>query len=229
MTRIGIVVIHAIWDILACGCIHIPNQQAVEIVSTIGAGLGNQRKVWRHRTIIIGTGLIIIPIWPRNDVGRTRRTHEHLAIFIWTIHDFVISRDRLDLSFVVAKVSQIAECNIFEAMAAGADFTINLKSTLHGRLVVVTKRTREAPVALHQSDVTTTSGKRRTVQAEQAGHRGDRSNQKLTHQAAPFAVASTGSEIDFGSGFVVSNTLSIGRMIRKCRKYQAVAMRESTT
>jgi hypothetical protein len=46
---------------------------------------------------------------------------------------------------------------------------------------------------------------------------------------ADLDLGKTGSDIDFGSGLVVSKTLSRGRITRKCMKYQAVAIRDNTT
>ena len=114
-------------------------------------------------------------------------------------------------------------------MTTGADLAIDLEATLQRTLVEIAERTRKAPFAGLKRDRTTASGMRGSGQTDRRHEGNGRSNQELTHQATPFAVARTGSEIDFGSGFVVSKMLSIGRNTRKCRKYQAVAIRDSRT
>ena len=159
----------------------------------------------------------------------TRRTHEHLAIIIRTVHHLVFGGDRLDLGLVIAKVGKVAEGQIFHTMAASTDFLIDLEATLHGSLVEIAERPGKAPLARDEFHITAASRLGWAGKTNHRRQRGNGCNQKLAHQAAPFAVASTGSEIDFGSGLVVSKILSSGRIARKCRKYQAVAIRESRT
>ena len=114
-------------------------------------------------------------------------------------------------------------------MAASAYLAIDLKTTLHRALVEKAERASKAPLAGDELHIAATSCLSRAGKPDQGRQHGHGCNQKFTHQAAPLAVASTGSEIDFGSGLVVSKTLSIGRITRKCRKYHAVATREATT
>jgi hypothetical protein len=109
-------------------------------------------------------------------------------------------------------------------MTAGADFTIYLKPTLHGGFIESTKRSIEAPVTLRQRDVAPSC-----IGWTCKDHCHTGCKNTFQHYAAPFDAPSTGSDIDFGNGLVVSKTLSNGRMTRKCRKYHAVAIRDNTT
>ena len=106
----------------------IPDQQAVEIVRTIRAGLCNQRQVQRQCSVIVGTCLIVITVRAGDQTSRTRRTHEHLAIFIRSIHHLILQRNCFDLGFVIAKIGKAAECKILNPVTAGTYFAIDLKA-----------------------------------------------------------------------------------------------------
>ena len=207
----------------------------------VGAGLRHQREIRRRLAAIRRRGGILVRERRREAVGRAAGPLEHVAGIVRPVLDLVFGRERANLrlgEFRPAGLGEVAEGDIAQAVAGGADLPVDLEARA---AAAPRSNLPNGPWKLQfelRRDRGLAGGERRSRKAEKGGGdeenaldhdavRPQRSPQPLDCGAAvapagipdpPFCTPITDSRIEFGSGSGLSNKPSSGRTIRKWAK-----------
>src|SRR5215475_5809541 len=200
----------------------------------VTARLGDHREIGRYG-IVASTGGLVVGKRRRESIGQPAGAILDLALIVGLALDLVFGRDggRLrNRKTGPARIGKRAERHQLEPMTDLADLAIDLEPALELRAVVFAERPRERPLV---------HGRRRRfvlLRQDRRGERGEpnaesedgaRDGHGVPLQAfapagggagAPMGLpsGSTDSEIEFGSGLVLSTLPSTGRITRKKAK-----------
>ena len=127
VARIIFVVIGAFGKIKICGCIvQIPGHQAIDIIGSAFAGLGDDRKIGRKRAAIGKTRGICVGKRFHKAVRQFGRAHIHFAFVIGAVFDFIIRCHGFGLIGRETNVHQIAVINHFQRVTPRTDLKKDL-------------------------------------------------------------------------------------------------------
>ena len=206
----------------------------------VGAGLRHQRKIGRRLAAVRRSRGVLVRERVGEAVRRAAGTLEHVARLVRTVLDLVFGRESADLrlgEFRAARLCEVAERDVVDAVAGGADLAVDLEAALQLRAVELPERALKGPPELRRHR-RLARGVKRAREPEDGGgdeestfHHGrwipGARDQPLVEGAAVapagspapgFCTPMTDSRIEFGSGSGRSTTPSTGSTIRKWAK-----------
>ena len=114
----------------------------------VGARLGDQRQVRRQRAAIGRARGLLVGEWRGEVVGRPAGPLEHFALIVRAVLDLVFGRECRRLRGRIAGtagIGEIAERDIGQRVAGGADFLVDLQPALHRAAIELAERTGKRP------------------------------------------------------------------------------------
>ena len=200
----------------------------IDVLRTALAGLDDQRQVGRQRAAIARAGGFFIGKRRREVICGDARTGQALAFVVGRLafvvrigRNLVAGGDCLALRFAEANTAatlataQIVERDAIEAVTGGADFLVDLETTLHGRAVICAERTVERKAhILGRHRLAEIDGLR--VCCSRQGQERSKGERERFHIRHPHSAGlSTGCAMEAGSGFGVSMRPSSGMISQK--------------
>ena len=131
LALVEVVEAHAVGELHPLGrLVLVAGHQRVEVVRTALPRLDDQREVRRQRAAVQGPRLVIVGEGRRPVIGEPGGAEEHLALVVGPVLDLVFLGDRLRLLLGEVDLQQIAEGDVLERMAGGADLLEYLEAPL---------------------------------------------------------------------------------------------------
>lgn len=130
---------------LACRWLSVACQKAEEVVLSMFAALGHQRKIRWQRSVVGKTANGIIRVWLWHPVHKLSRAFKHFTFIVWAIGVIIRGGQLLQLVLGVRHIFKITPMEFVNGMACRTHLTVHLKSTTQGSVIIRRCKSRVSP------------------------------------------------------------------------------------